>query len=259
MDRTSGPAPAPTGTQAIDRAAELLRLVVESERPRTFTSLMAETGLAKSTVSRLLQALERHHLLRRDQEGAFRAGPVFTRYALRGDITDTLVDLAGPTLERLGERTGETVTLAVPRFGEVITVAQVDSSYLLSATSWIGLDLPTHCTASGKVFYAHGRLPLPVDGDLPARTERSITSPDVLAREFPEIHRRGYAVARDELEIGLVAIGAPVFASDAAVIATIAVTGPTARLDRRRTGEAGALLVEETGTLSALLGHRPPP
>lgn len=256
MERTSGTAPAPTGTQAIDRAAELLRLVVESAHPRTFTSLVAETGLAKSTASRLLQALERHHLLRRDQDGAFRAGPVLTQYALRGDITDTLVDLAQPTLERLGESTGETITLAVPRAGSVITIAQVDSSFLLSATSWIGLDLPTHCTSSGKVFYAYGRLPLP-DGDLPAQTEHSATSAAELAREFPEIRRRGYAVARDELEIGLVAVAAPVFASDEAVIASIAVTGPTARLDRRRTAEAGALLAAETRSLSALLGHHP--
>jgi DNA-binding IclR family transcriptional regulator len=156
----------------------------------------------------------------------------------------------------VGERTGETVTLAVPRAGSVITIAQVDSSYLLSATSWVGLDLPTHCTSSGKVFYAHWRLPLP-DGDLPARTEHSATSATELAREFPAIRRRGYAVARDELEIGLVAVAAPVFASDEAVIASIAVTGPTARLDPRRTAEVGALLTAETRSLSTVLGHHP--
>jgi IclR family acetate operon transcriptional repressor len=258
MDTDTGAAQAPTGTQAIDRAAELLTLVVESAGPRTFTSLVAETGLAKSTTSRLLQALERHRLVRRDRDGAFRAGPVFTQYALRGDITDVLAELAAPTLERIGERTGETVTLAVARAGAVITIAQVDSSYLLSATTWVGLDLPAHCTSSGKVFYAHDRLPLP-EGDLAPRTEHTVATAAALARQFPEIRRRGYAVAREELEIGLVSVGAPVFASDGTVIAAIAVTGPTARLDRRQTEATGLLLVEETRSLSALLGHRPAP
>jgi DNA-binding IclR family transcriptional regulator len=247
-------ASAPPGTQAIDRAADLVRLVVEANEPRTFTSLVEETGLAKSTVSRLLQALERHRLVRRDRDGAFRAGAVFTQYALRGDPTDVLADLASPILERVGERTGETVTLAVPRAGAVITIAQVDSSYLLSATTWVGIDLPPHCTSTGKVFYAHGRIPPPAD-DLEQLTEHTRASGAQLALEFPAIRRRGYAVARDELEIGLVSIGAPVLAAGGTVVAAIAVTGPTARLTRDRTGEVGTLLAEEAGALSAQLGH----
>jgi IclR family acetate operon transcriptional repressor len=251
-------ASAPPGTQAIDRAAELIRLVVEASAPRTFTSLVEETGLAKSTASRLLQALERHRLVRRDRDGAFRAGAVFTQYALRGDVTDVLADLASPVLERVGERTGETVTLAVPRAGTVTTIAQVDSSYLLSATTWIGIELPPHCTSTGKVFYAHGRLPAP-RGDLARITEHTRASGAELAREFPAILRRGYAVAREELEIGLVSIGAPVMTAGGTVVAAIAVTGPTARLTRDRVGEVGALLAEECRALSAELGHSPLP
>jgi DNA-binding IclR family transcriptional regulator len=247
-------ASAPPGTQAIDRAAELVRLVVEATEPRTFTSLVEETGLAKSTASRLLQALERHRLVRRDRDGAFRAGAVFTQYALRGDISDVLADLASPVLERVGERTGETVTLAVPRAGAVITIAQVDSSYLLSATTWVGIDLPPHCTSTGKVFYAHGRLPTP-DAALEQLTEHTRASGGELAAEFPAILRRGYAVARDELEIGLVSIGAPVVAAGGTVVAAIAVTGPTARLTPGRTGEVGVLLAQETRALSEMLGH----
>ena len=58
------------GSQAVDRASALLTLVVEAGAPRTFTSLVDELGLAKSTTSRLLQALERSRLVQRDQAGA---------------------------------------------------------------------------------------------------------------------------------------------------------------------------------------------
>lgn len=258
MTRDSRAAAQP-GTQAIDRAAELVRLIVEADAPRTFTTLVTETGLAKSTVSRLLQALERHRLVRRDRDGAFRAGPVFTQYALRGDITDALADIATPMLERLRESSGETVTLAVPRAGAVITIAQADSEYLLSATSWVGLDLPPHCTATGKVFYAHGRLPLPEDEDLERLTDNTVTRRDRLEAQFPGIRRRGYAVTREELEIGLVSIAAPVFSAGDDVLAAVAVTGPTARLTPSRTDQVGAWLAAETRTLSAALGHHPPP
>ena len=60
------------GTQAVDRAARLLSEVVHSPDPMTFTGLSAATGLAKSTTSRLLLALERNGLVRRDDHGPSR-------------------------------------------------------------------------------------------------------------------------------------------------------------------------------------------
>ena len=123
-----------TGTQAVDRAAELLAHVVEAAAPRTFTSLVEETGLAKSTASRLLQALERHRLVQRDRSGGFRPGAVFALYAARQSFGSDFVELTTPTLERIGARTGETVNLAVPRGDAVVQVAQVDSVHLLGTT-----------------------------------------------------------------------------------------------------------------------------
>ncbi|MGH3470820.1 MAG: helix-turn-helix domain-containing protein, partial [Nocardioidaceae bacterium] len=101
------------GTQAIDRAAELLSRVVLADEPRGFTDLVDETGLARSTVSRLLQALERHRLLHRVGGGGYEAGALFALYATRHDPLDELVAVAIPTLELIGEATGETVNLAV--------------------------------------------------------------------------------------------------------------------------------------------------
>ena len=102
------------GTQAVDRAAALLVSVVESPEPRSFTSLVDELGLARSTTSRLLQALERNKLVQRDRTGGFRAGSVFASFAVRQDRLADLVDLAQPGMERLGQLTGETINLAVP-------------------------------------------------------------------------------------------------------------------------------------------------
>ena len=69
----------PSGTQAVDRAARLLTEVVHAPGSVTFTELAAATGLAKSTTSRLLMALERNGLVRRDGLGQFRPGEVFVR------------------------------------------------------------------------------------------------------------------------------------------------------------------------------------
>ena len=83
----------PNGTQAVDRAARLLTEVVHAPGSVTFTELAAATGLAKSTTSRLLLALERNGLVRRDEAGRFRPGEMFVRFAWRGGAEPVQVGL----------------------------------------------------------------------------------------------------------------------------------------------------------------------
>src|SRR5260370_1148595 len=96
------------GTQAVDRAARLLTEVVHATDPMTFTGLSAATGLAKSTTSRLLLALERNGLVRRDDHGRFLPGGMFVSFAWRGGAEAGRVAVAPPVLERLGKGGRET-------------------------------------------------------------------------------------------------------------------------------------------------------
>jgi DNA-binding IclR family transcriptional regulator len=250
------PAPAPhAGSQAVDRAAALLALVVESGEPRTFTSLVEAAGLAKSTTSRLLHALERGRLVQRDRSGSFRPGPVFAVYAARQQTMHDLVALVRPTMDRLAGSTGETVNFAVPRGEGVVQVAQSDGRYLLGTTNWVGVDVPPHCSAQGKVFYAFGRLALPASGALPRRTPSTVATVVQLERDLVDIRRRGWAVADEELEIGLVAVAAPVRATDGIVLGALSVSGPTARIPAARVAAVGEALVTEARKVSALLGY----
>ena len=242
-------------TRAVDRANALLTLVVESGEPRTFTSLVDELGLAKSTTSRLLQALERSRLVHRDHAGAFRPGALFSVYAARPNALHDLAELARPTLERLGELSEETVNLSVPRGSELVQIAQVDSPRVVGATNWVGVDVPAHCTAAGKVLVAYQALELP-RGDLERRTAHSPVDRAHLEHHvLVEIRRRGWAASLDELEVGLAAVAAPVRAVDGTVVAAIAVSGPTARIDERGITALGELLIAETRRLSTQLGH----
>src|SRR5437763_3493360 len=96
------------GTQAIERAAQLLVRVVEAAQPPSIGELADRAGLPKSTTSRLVGALERQGLVQRlGERGRVRPGPVLLRYATR-DASATLVELAAPSLRRLAGASGET-------------------------------------------------------------------------------------------------------------------------------------------------------
>jgi IclR family transcriptional regulator, acetate operon repressor len=244
-----------TGSQAVERASALLSLIVESGTPRTFSSLVDELGLAKSTTSRLLQALERSRLVHRDRTGAFRPGALFSLHAARPSALHDLSELARPTMEHLREISRETVNLAVPRGSQLVQIDQVDSRYLIGATNWVGVDMPAHCTALGKVLYAHGALPLP-QGNLERRTPHSPVDRAQLDHALVEVRRRGWAASLDELELGLSAVGAPVRAVDGAVVAAVSISGPTNRINDYGITQIGDMLVAELRGLSALLGHQ---
>jgi IclR family transcriptional regulator, acetate operon repressor len=253
MTMVSDNVSSPTGTQAVDRAAQLLVEITRHGAPVSFAELTAASGLAKSTVSRLLTALERNGLVRREPGGRFAPGEVFVSYAWRGDAEADLVSIAQPVLAELGEQTGETINLGVPRDrGLVEQIAQVDSTYLIGGTNWVGLTVPLHCAALGKVLLAFGAAKLPA-GRLERRTPRTITSRTALAVELAAVRERGYAVTTEELEPGLVAVAAPVI-SASGVVGALSVSGPASRLAGRQLTDAAACCMAAAQSLSALLG-----
>lgn len=254
--RTVNDAGSGSGTQAVDRAAHLVSTVVHADAPLTFADLQEASGLAKSTTSRILTALERTGLVERDDTGCYVAGSLFWLYAARHDPWEELVRLARPALERIGEDTSETVHLSVTRGDLVVQVDQVDSRYLLGTRDWTEIQVPAHTSALGKVFYAWGALPVP-DGGLEQLTEATIADPAALRREGDETRRRGWAVTRDELEVGLTGIAVPVRGPRGDVVAALGISGPTARLEDRL-AELGRNLSSHAADLSGLLRGRTP-
>ena len=220
-----------TGTQAIERAAQLLVRVVESAEPPSIGELSEGSGLPKSTTSRLVSALERQGLVQRlGERGRLRPGPVLLRYASR-DASQTLVELAAPSLRRLADASGETINLAVPGLDGVEHLAQEDTAHFVGVTDWVGRRVPFELAANGKCFLTFGGA-----GHAQAN----------------EIRASGYATSIDELEVGLTAIAAPVLGGNSTAIAALSISGPTTRL-RPRIDELAPLLKAEANSLSLQL------
>jgi DNA-binding IclR family transcriptional regulator len=220
-----------TGTQAIERAAQLLVRVVESSEPPSIGELSAGSGLPKSTTSRLVSALERQGLIQRlGERGRLRPGPVLLRYASR-DTSQTLVELAGPSLRKLADASGETINLAVPGADGVEHLAQEDTAHFVGVTDWVGRRVPFELAANGKCFLTFGGAGHAQSADIRAN---------------------GYATSIDELEVGLTAMAAPVLGANGVALAALSISGPTVRL-KARLEELAPQLKAEANSLSLQL------
>ena len=237
------------GTAAIDRGADLLLRVLESEEPVALTDLASAAGLPKSTASRLVSALERRGLIEQDGErGRLRPGPAILRVAERGMFERNIVEVSRQALDALSEATGETVNLAVPGPGGVEHIAQVDSRHFLGAGQWLGRSVGYEHSANGKVFAAFGRAPAGMAGETGGG--------EAAGAELQAVRRDGIATSIDELETGLSAMAAPVWGARGEVIAALSISGPTLRMTPSRIEELRPLLTSEARKLSRRLGHR---
>jgi DNA-binding IclR family transcriptional regulator len=215
-------------SQSAERVLALLKTFDDSRMELGVADLARALDVHKSTASRLAAALERTGFLTRVGK-RYRLGVEIIRLGSLALRSFDLVATMQPTMEKLSQRTGETVNLAVADGADVLNVAEVPSTYILSSSGgWIGRRTRPHAVANGKVLLAYGALRPPEV--LERYTPQTITSLDALAADLTEVRRHGYATAVAELEEGLVAVAAPVFDPAGACVAALSITGPEYRM-----------------------------
>lgn len=221
--------------QSIQRAAVILRSFTETEPELGVIELSQRLDLHKSTVSRILSTLQHEGLIGQNPEtGKYRLGV-------------GLISLAGVALGRLNARaaaqpyltdlvnaTQETVNVTVLDGSECVNIERAFSPQPIRYMGWIGRRSPTHCTASGKVILAYmdpaqrtAVLPIP----LCRYTNKTITDLAQLEQSLANVCRDGYAIVHEEYEAGFSSIAAPILDHRGNVAATLAVSGPTYRLE----------------------------
>ena len=243
----------PTGTQAVDRALGLLTQVMAAPSALTFGEMQASSGLAKSTLSRLLSSLEAAGLIHRTPGGLIRPGAALTRFAHVHQPNEELLEFAEPAMQALSDSTGETINLAVLLGPEVEQIAQIDCTFHVGGINWGNSRVPLHCSALGKAFLAYG-AELPA-GRLARLTPRSVTNRNELEQQLTVIRERGWALADSELEIGLIAIAAPIFRESGDMIGALSISGPTMRMTREVTEQFAQLLLVQTALVSEKFGY----
>jgi IclR family transcriptional regulator, acetate operon repressor len=214
--------------QSAERVLALLKSFDDTRVELGVAEIARALDVHKSTASRLAAALERAGFLARSGR-RYRLGVEVIRLgtvALRGfDLVATMQ----PAMEKLSQRTGETVNLAVPDGEDVLNVAEVPSTYILSCSGgWIGRRTRPHAVANGKVLLAYGVLPAP--RTLERYTPQTITTHERLAAELRAVRRDGYAKAVAELEEGLTAVAAPVFDPAGTCVGSLSISGPGFRM-----------------------------
>jgi len=224
------------GTQSVTRAVALLKAFTEAQPEQRLADLARAAGLHRATAHRLLATLEHEGMVARDATSdRYRLGPAAIALGARAMRATDLRGAARHELEALETLTRETATLEVPVGRDMLIVDEVLGHTMIGATASIGTRWPMRLTSTGKAWLAA------TNGGSAA------------------VRRKGYAVARGELEPGYSAVGSAIFGADGRAVAAISVGGPSLRFTAARIPKLGAQVLAAAERISTTLGYQKAP
>ncbi|MCF1592678.1 IclR family transcriptional regulator [Streptomyces muensis] len=250
--------PAASGVQSVDRAVSVLEILAQRGEAGV-SEVAAEIDVHKSTAFRLLGALEARGLVEQTAErGKYRLG--FGLVRLAGAVTGRLdiTQQGRPVCERLSDELGETVNIAVLQEHFAVNLYQVRGPGAVGTHNWVGQLTPVYATSSGKILLAHlteqDRTRVLAESGIHKLTPHTLTARTKLEKNLAESRERGYAVALEELEIGLHAVAAPIRSREGEVIAALSASGPTYRFTEDHIHEVAPVLIGGADEISRRMG-----
>ena len=249
---------------AVIRALDILELFLD--RPQLSAREVAEKlDLPRTTVHELLVTLvARSYLITiPGQPVRYRLGmPLFQLGSAFAGRLD-LVREAQSVAREVAARCDEAVHVAVLDGADVVYLVKVDSTHPVRMVSGVGLRLPAHCTAVGKILLAsldpEDLEAILTKGVLPGMTPDSITDSDLLRAHLDQVRAEGVAVDVGESDNAMRCVAAPIRDHSGATVAAMSVSAPIIRWTPQAEVEWADLVREGAATMSARMGYVTPP
>ena len=222
----------------LEKAAELLRAFTSSS-PLSLAELGQRTGLARSTVHRLLTELSALGWVER-VGSRYQLGMSLFELGELVPVKHRLRSVGLPFMQDLFAATGETVHLAVRDGVDALYAEKIHGHRSLPLPSRTGGRAPLTCTAVGKALLAHepaDEIEQVLRRPLRRWTRASITDPAVLLRQLDDIRRTGLAWEREEAAAGGACVASPVLV-DGRAVAALSVSVPLERFSPEQLGPA---------------------
>ena len=247
-------------SQVLDRVVGILECFGPGRTDLRLVEIAGATGLHKSTIYRLLEAMRAHRLIGFDPlSGRYYPGLKLFEIGSLAAGRFAMERHSHPTLEHLASVSGETAHLCVLDGSDVVYVAKVECTRTLRIPSAVGQRNPAYCTGVGKAILAF-LPPERIDSyiactPLKAFTRKTLTTGSELKANLRQIAFQGYAIDDQEREEGVRCVAAPVRDHSGEVVAAISIAGPSMRVSKERIAELAGHVLGAATEISAALGY----
>lgn len=244
---------------AVKRAFEIIEYLAEQDSKMGISDIRKVLHLPLSSTANIVYTLtDLGYLERDDSDSSYRLSVKLLGIARRAhERLDLVAQCHGP-LEDAVRESGLTGHIAVLREGQSMYVDRIPSNSFLQLNSYVGQRWPAHVTAVGKALLAsipETRLErLLKQMTLSKQTRHTITSRRLLVKQLRTFRRLGYAWERNEGEMGLGCVAAPIFGPSREVLAAAGLTGTTHQISPTTIASLGELVRKYSQQMSRRLG-----
>lgn len=243
-----------SSVKSADRAFDILEYVADASDPPSFSRMLTDLGIPRSSLFHLLNNLLARGYLEQDATtDRYRIGDQ-VRMLVHKISPPPLATIAAPFLKQLSGELNETSGFYVRTDDVVEAIASAASSQALAYTMKVGERAPLYAVSSGKIVLS--RMPASeLDGylrDLTFEiiTPTTITSKRHLREELPVVRQSGFAYSRGEFTSGITGIATAV-THDGRFFGALNLAVPTVRF----TEERHAVFRRQLATAAAALGQ----
>jgi len=251
------------GVGVISKVLRILETIQASTTPLPLRDICGQTKLNKTTVYRFVSHLEREGYLFRDNAGRYSFAMKLLHLTAHVDRHVALREMARPFLRELWEATSETVSFAVLDRTEVLYLEVLESPHVFRLASKAGFRRPVYSTALGKALTAFLSLEKKKEilsvQNFEAITPHTISGLVPFEKELESVRHLGYAMDDEESVLGARCLGVPVLSHLQEAVASISVSGPTARVDLAKIPDIVEKLQKASRSISERMGFRNTP
>ncbi len=229
-------ADAATGTQSIDRAVMLLRLISNhGARGARLSELAGEAELVPPTARRILKRLTEHRLVAQDPDTQrYSLGALTYELGLASGFKPPIIAQVRPLMDRIAATLGDTVYLVVRSGFDAVCVERIEGSFpIKTLTLEVGGRRPLGVGAAGLALLA-AQSDDDIERILQANRElyRKISrlSADQVRADVAKTRRQGYAIRHDGITVGVAGVGMAIPNPGGVPYAAISVAMITPRL-----------------------------
>lgn len=246
--------------QSIDRALSLLEILSSSKEGMGLLELGEAAGLSKGTVHRLLYTLmENGYVKQQEKTGKYQLTmKMFVLGAKPVEKLDVL-RVARPFLEKLRDLSQEVVHLVLPDGHEILYVDKVETENTIRMYSNIGKRGTLYATSVGKAmlsYYPETEVQkLWSKMDVQKLTDYTITNLSDFLSELKEIRKNGFALDREENELGVQCMGAAILDYTNTPVAAFSISGPVQRMTEEKIDSLKEAVLETKRRISEELGY----
>lgn len=229
-------------TQSLSRGIALVEFLSDYPNGCPLAKIAESTKLNKSTAHRLLKTLQGlGYVTAAPSPGSYRLTSRFITIGYKTYSALNIIHIAAPHMERLNLDCGDTVNLSMREGNHAILVNKLEpTTGMLRTRSYIGQRIMLYCSGMGKIFLAFSPDSFlekywAEEKDTIVRfTSNTITSLEAMRHELARTRAERISYDREENEIGICCIAAPVFGVDNRVDYSLSVSLPASRLDDAR-------------------------